>query len=118
MTFYGTLVSGAGWIVPKKYVERMGDDGFRKAPVGLGPYKFVSYTAGVELVLEAFEGYWRKTPAVKRLVMRVIPDESTRLAALKGGEIDIAYSIRGDLANALQQTAGLSLKSIVLQATH
>src|SRR6195256_2627575 len=60
MAYYGTLASGAGWIVPRKYVERVGDEGFKKHPVGLGPYKFVSHTPGVELVLEAFEGYWRK----------------------------------------------------------
>ena len=117
LTFYSTA-SGAGWIVPKKYVEKVGDDGFRKHPIGAGPYKFVSYTPGIELVLEAFDGYWRKTPSVKTLVMRVIPEESTRLAALKHGEVDIAYSIRGDLARELQQTAGLSLKSVVLQATN
>src|SRR6266699_1441003 len=58
--FYGTLATGAGWIVPKKYVEKVGDDGFKKHPVGLGPYKFVSYTPGIELVVEAFEDYWRK----------------------------------------------------------
>jgi len=62
MAYYGTLATGAGWIVPKKYVEKVGDEGFRKQPVGLGPYKFVSHTPGVELVLEAFEGYWRKVP--------------------------------------------------------
>jgi peptide/nickel transport system substrate-binding protein len=67
LTFYSSA-SGAGWIVPKKYVEKVGDEGFRKAPIGAGPYKFVSFNPGVELVLEAFEGYWRKTPAVKRLV--------------------------------------------------
>src|SRR5262252_8806992 len=67
MTFYGTFASGAGWIVPKKYVEQVGPEGFKKAPVGLGPYKFVSFKPGVELVLEASEGYWRKKPAVKRL---------------------------------------------------
>ena len=66
------------WIVPKKYVEKVGDEGFKKAPIGAGPYKFVSFNPGVELVLEAFEGYWRKTPSVKRLVMKVIPDEATR----------------------------------------
>src|SRR5712691_11293137 len=44
MTFYGTVVSGAGWIVPKKYVEQVGDDGFKRHPIGLGPYKFVSHT--------------------------------------------------------------------------
>ena len=62
MTFYGTPATGAGWIVPKKYVEKVGDDGFKKAPVGAGPYKFVSFTPGVELVLEANEQYWRKSP--------------------------------------------------------
>ena len=93
LTFYAEA-SGAGWIVPKKYLEKVGDDGFKKAPIGAGPYKFVSFTPGVELVLEAFDQYWRKTPSVKRLVLRVIPDEATRLAALKRGEVDIAYSIR------------------------
>ena len=90
-----------GWIVPKKYVEKVGEDGFKKAPIGAGPYKFVSFAPGVELVLEAFEQYWRKPPTVKRLVMRVIPDEATRLAALKRGEVDIAFSIRAELAEEL-----------------
>jgi hypothetical protein len=60
--------------VPKKYVEKVGDDGFKKAPVGAGPYKVVSFNPGVDLVMEAFEGYWRKTPSVKRLVFRSMPD--------------------------------------------
>jgi len=110
MTFYGTMATGAGWIVPKKYVERVGDDGFKKVPVGAGPYKFVSFTPGVELVVEANEHYWRKTPGVKRLVFKSIPDESTRLAMLKRGEADIAYSIRGALAEELRRTPGLTLK--------
>jgi peptide/nickel transport system substrate-binding protein len=114
LTFYSSA-SGCGWVVPKKYVEQVGDDGFKKAPIGAGPYKFVSFTPGVELVLEAFEDYWRKPPSVKRLVMKVIPDESTRLAALKRGEIDIAYSIRGELAEELQRTPGLTLKPVVAQ---
>ncbi|HJV58897.1 MAG TPA: ABC transporter substrate-binding protein [Methylomirabilota bacterium] len=115
LTFY-TNATGAGWIVPRRYVEKVGDEGFKKAPVGAGPYKFVSFTPGVELVLEAFEQYWRKPPSVKRLVLRVIPDEATRLAALKRGEVDIAYSIRGELAEELQKTPGLALKPAVIQA--
>src|SRR6516225_5969413 len=51
LTFYATA-SGAGWVVPKKYVEQVGDEGFKKSPVGAGPYKFVSFTPGVELVFE------------------------------------------------------------------
>jgi peptide/nickel transport system substrate-binding protein len=116
LTYY-VGATGAGWIVPKKYVEQVGDDGYKKAPIGAGPYKFVSFVPGQELVLEAFESYWRKTPNVKRLVFRVIPDESTRLAALKRGEIDIAYSIRGELAEELQRTKGLTLKATVISGT-
>ena len=115
LTFY-TNATGAGWIVPRKYVEKVGDEGFKKAPVGAGPYKFVSFTPGVELVLEAFEQYWRKSPSVKRLVLKVIPDEATRLAALKRGEVDIAYSIRGELAEEVTKTPGLTLKPAVIQA--
>src|SRR3989454_6246445 len=70
MTFYATPASGAGWIVPKKYVEKVGDEGFKKAPIGAGPYKLTSFNPGVELVLDAHDRYWRKTPAVKRLVWR------------------------------------------------
>ena len=116
LTFYATA-TGAGWIVPRKYVERVGDDGFKKAPIGAGPYKFVSFTPGVELVLEAFDQYWRKRPGVRRLVFKVIPDESTRLAALKRGEADIVYSIRGALAEEARRTPGLQLKPTVLQGT-
>ncbi len=117
MTFYSSA-TGAGWIVPKKYVEKVGEEGFKKAPVGAGPYRFVSSTPGVELVFEAFEQYWRKTPNVKRLVFRVIPDESTRLAALKRGEADIAYAISGELGKELKRTPGLTLKPTVIQSTH
>jgi len=90
MTFYGTTATGAGWIVPKKYVEKVGQEGFQRAPIGAGPYKFVSSAPGIELVLEAFEGYWRKIPSVKRLVLKSVPDESTRAAALKRGEVLIS----------------------------
>ncbi len=109
MTFYGTSASGAAWIVPKKYVEKVGDDGFKKAPIGAGPYRVVSFTPGVELVLEAFEGYWRKTPSVKRLVLRSITEEATRAAALKKGEVDIAYLLTGPIAEEIRRTPNLKL---------
>ena len=115
---YYTSASGAGWIVPKTYVERVGDEAFKKAPVGAGPYKFVSFTPGVELVMEAFDGFWRKKPSVKRLVFKMIPDEATRLAALKRGEVDIVYAIRGELAEELQKTKGLALRPSVINSAN
>ena len=114
MTFYGTTASGAGWIVPKKYVEKVGDDGFKAAPIGAGPYRVVSFKPGVELVLEAFDGYWRKAPSVKRLVMRSMPDESTRAAALKAGEVDIAFLLTGPTAEAIQKTPGYKVVAPLL----
>src|SRR5205823_1765053 len=111
LTFYSSA-SGAGWIVPKKYVEKVGDDAFKKAPVGAGPYKFVSFTPGVELVMEAFDGYWRKTPSVKRLVLRSVPDEATRAAALKRGDIDVTYLLNGPIAADVRRTPGLTLTAM------
>jgi peptide/nickel transport system substrate-binding protein len=117
MTFYGTPASGAGWIVPKKYVEKVGDEGFKKAPIGAGPYKLTSFNPGVELVLEAHDRYWRKAPAVKRLVWKVVPEDLTRLAMLKRGEVDVAYSLRGPLGEEVQRTAGLKLVPTIISAT-
>src|SRR3954454_14153642 len=74
MTFYATA-TGASWIVPKKYVEKVGEDGFKNAPIGAGPYRFISSAPGIDVVFEAFDQYWRKTPSVKRLVFKMIPEE-------------------------------------------
>jgi peptide/nickel transport system substrate-binding protein len=109
MTFYGTSATGAGWVVPKAYVEKVGDDGFKRAPIGAGPYRFVSFNPGVELVMEAWEGYWRKVPSIKRLVYRSLPEETTRAAALKKGEVDIAYLLTGPVAADIQRTPGFKL---------
>ena len=114
MLFYGTTASGAGWIVPKKYVEKVGEDGFKKAPIGAGPYRVVSSTPGVELVLEAFDGYWRKAPSIKRLVMRTMTEETTRAAALKRGEVDLAYLFAGPVAEELRRTPGVKLEAPLL----
>ena len=109
MTFYGTFATSAAWIAPKKYIEQVGVDGFKKAPVGLGPYKFVSHTPGVELVMEAVEGYWRKTPSVKRLVYKSVTEATTRLAMLKRGEVDIAYLLDATLAEEVKRDPNLKL---------
>src|SRR2546430_1254986 len=114
IAFYGTSATGASWIVPKKYVEKVGEEGFKKAPVGAGPFKFVSFNPGIELVLEAFPEYWRKPPQVKRFGMRSIPDESTRAAAVKTGEVDIAFLFVGAAAEDLKRSPGVRLTAPLL----
>jgi len=117
MTFYASPATGASWIVPKKYVEKVGEEGFKKAPVGAGPYKLASFNPGIELVFDSHDRYWRKTPAVKRLVWRTVTEDLTRLAMLKRGEVDVAYSLRGTLGEEAKRTPGITLKPVVISAT-
>src|SRR5262249_15342895 len=106
----------AGWVVPRSYLERVGEEGFRMAPIGAGPYKFVSFKPGIELVLEAYEAYWRKPPSIQRLVFRSLPDETTRAAALKHGEVDLAMLLTGPIAQDIRATPGLRLAAPLLGA--
>jgi peptide/nickel transport system substrate-binding protein len=112
LTFYGSPATGAGWIVPKQYTEKVGTQEFKNAPVGLGPYRFVSHEPGIELVLEANTGYWRKTPSIKRIVMKGVPEPTTRLAMLKKREADVAYGIYGPLAEEVRRDPSLKLESL------
>jgi peptide/nickel transport system substrate-binding protein len=89
----------------------VGEDGFKKAHIGTGPYKDVSFSPGIELTLEAFDGYWRKVPSVKRLVLKSLPDETTRAAALKKGDADVVYFIIVPVAEEVRRTPDLKLSS-------
>ncbi|HEV8438332.1 MAG TPA: ABC transporter substrate-binding protein [Methylomirabilota bacterium] len=109
MTFYGTTATGAGIVVPKKYIGQVGDEGFRKHPIGAGPYRFVSHKPGVEVVLEAYPAYWRRVPNVKRFVMKSVPEGTTRVAMLKKGEADIAYALEGEDAENVRRDPRLTL---------
>jgi peptide/nickel transport system substrate-binding protein len=82
-------------VVPKKYVEKVGEAGFKKHPIGAGPYKFVEFVTGVRLVGEAFEDYWRKVPHIKRMEFHIINEPATRLAMARRGEVDISTLMQG-----------------------
>jgi peptide/nickel transport system substrate-binding protein len=110
LIFFGTPATGAGWVVPKKYVEQVGDEGFKKHPIGAGPYRFVSHTPGIDLTVEAYEAYWRQVPRVQRLVFKSVPEATTRMAMLKKGEADIGYTLPALLAEEARRDAKLTLK--------
>jgi peptide/nickel transport system substrate-binding protein len=117
LVFYATPATGAAWIVPKKYLEKVGEDGFRRQPVGLGPYRFSRMTPGIELVLEANEQYWRKKPSIKRVVIKGVPDRTSRMAMLKTGEADIGYLMVGLEAATIQADPKLRLARVIPPAT-
>jgi peptide/nickel transport system substrate-binding protein len=96
--FLEYLLPGAstlGWIVPKKYLQKVGDDEFKRHPIGCGPYKFVEFEAGQKLIAEAFDDYWRKVPHIKRMEFYIVPEPGTRLTMVKRGEADIATLMTG-----------------------
>lgn len=104
--------STIGWVVPKNYMERVGESGFRKHPVGCGPYKFVEFKPGVKLVGEAFEGFWRKVPSVKRIETFIVTEASTRLAMLKTGEVDIATAFSSVYVDEVKKDPKLIFKPV------
>src|SRR5205814_876675 len=109
LMLYGSPASGAGWIVPKAYYEKVGKDGFKNAPIGAGPYRVVRQTAGTEVEFEAFADYWRKPPAVKTMIMKGVPEGATRVALLKTGEVDFINLVPGELLNTVKADPNLQL---------
>lgn len=100
--------------VPKRYFESVGEEQFNKAPVGTGPWKFVSRTPGQELRLTLNEDYWNKEhmPTVKNLVIRVIPEDLTRVSAFRTGEIDWMDNVPLPLVKEFQSMQGVTTASV------
>jgi peptide/nickel transport system substrate-binding protein len=69
----------------------------------------VSHTPEIEVVLEAYEGYWRKLPHIKRQIMKGVPEATTCLAMLKQGEADIAIAVEGPVAEEVKRDPHLTL---------
>ena len=88
------------YIVPPKYMKQVGIEGFTKAPVGTGPYKFVEWKKAEHLILEAFPGYWKDSPKgmpkIKTIVFRTIPETTTQIAELLSGGVDIIRNLPPD----------------------
>lgn len=80
-----------GQLMPKKYIETVGVEGFRKKPIGSGPWKFVKNVPGDRIEYEAIDyPHYRGTPHFKRLIILLVPEESTRVAMVTTGEAAIA----------------------------
>jgi peptide/nickel transport system substrate-binding protein len=110
-TFLTTLAISWG-MVPPVYIAEVGLDGFNRRPVGTGPFRFVSRSAGERILYEANPDYWRAGyPKVAELEFRVIPDASTRLAAIQTGEIHIANRLTPDQARVLEGVRGVEVVS-------
>jgi len=105
-------------IVPKHYLEEVGTEGFVAHPIGTGPFKFVSANGLDEIVMERFDDYYGGAPdlepvgpaCVSQVVFKVIPEASTRVAALLAGEVDIIQAVPAELVDTLAQTPGIQVQ--------
>jgi len=99
-------------IVPKAYVERVGDQAFNLKPLGSGPYQLHEWQKGVQVTLDANDSYWRGKPPFKSVIFRAVPDVSTRVADLKTGRADLIRLLPPDEAIALKRDARLAVLSV------
>ena len=87
----------------------MGDDAFGRNPVGSGPYKFVSWTAGDSIVIEKNEDYWGDQSILNTITFRIITESSSRTIDLESGGIDLALSIPNTDADRIAENADTQL---------
>ncbi|SDR15904.1 peptide/nickel transport system substrate-binding protein [Rhizobiales bacterium GAS113] len=99
-------------IVPKAYVEKVGDQQFNLRPVGSGPYKLRSWQRGVSITLDAVPDYWRGKPPFQSVVFRAVPDGPTRVADLRAGRADLVRNLTPDDAEALKSERGVAVLSV------
>jgi peptide/nickel transport system substrate-binding protein len=100
---------GGPAIVSKSYYDRVGEEKFVKNPAGTGPYKFVNYAHGEYVDIERFEDYWGHKPSVKEARFYFIPEDTTRIAKLKTGEIDFTNMVPYPSVKEVQNSAGLKI---------
>jgi len=97
-------------IVPKAYVERVGDAEFAEHPVGAGPFRFVAWRRGEHIMMRRFDDYYGGAPdippvgpaRVGTLVFRPIPEPATRVAALKANECDLIEGLPPHLIGSIE----------------
>jgi peptide/nickel transport system substrate-binding protein len=96
-------------IIPKAYVEKVGDAEFAQKPIGTGPFSFVEWKKGDRLVMKANDKYFGGVPKIKQVVFRVIPEAASRIAALESGEVDIAATIPTSEVKRLQDKKNIKV---------
>lgn len=111
------LALDAASIVSRRAIEENGEDHFNLNPVGAGPYKFVSWEIGGDIVLEAFEDYYSGAPAIKTIIIRTVPEAINRVIGLETGEIDVAIDLKAEGVPSIEDNPDLKYLETLTQTT-
>ena len=103
------LASPYAAIMPRAYTEATDFDTLQLAPIGAGPYKISEVVPADRIVLERHDDYWMGPAAAAEIVIRVIPETSTRVAALQSGEVDFITTVSPDLVDQIDSADGLRI---------
>jgi len=93
--FLANMAMHSATIVSPTAVKKYGKD-FSRNPVGTGPFKFVSWSPGVEIVVEKNPDYWGGAPNVDKVIYRPIIDDQARMNELEAGSVDFIVNIPPD----------------------
>jgi peptide/nickel transport system substrate-binding protein len=112
------LAAAGSQIVPKAYLERIGQEAFAQRPVGSGPYRLVSWTSGGDLVLERHPGYWGGPAAFERIVFRRQRDPAQGVAALLAGEAGLVTSVLPEHMEAIDRSGRARVEGVLFNGLH
>ena len=113
-TVFPTLLRGLSDIIiePRHYYEKAGPSAFASHPLGTGPFVFREWVPGDHYTLTANKDYWGGAPKFDRLVIRTIPDGSTRVASLVTGESQIIEEVPIDLIDQVAESGTAKVDEI------
>jgi peptide/nickel transport system substrate-binding protein len=100
------------FVLPQKYFQSVGADGFARHPIGTGPYEFVSMTNGQDVVLRANAHYWGRPPQIASVTFYGIPQAAQRANALATGEVDMVNHLTPDLLPVISSRPTLAVSAM------
>ncbi len=106
-TLFKWMAFLTGYILPKAYFEKVGAEGFEKAPIGSGPYKVDAFERNAFLRLKAHAGYWGGKPAFDTVVFKFVTDPTSRVAEMESGGSDLTFEIPYEEFDRLKGKPGL-----------
>ena len=107
-TLFKWMAFLTGYVLPKAYFEKVGAEGFEKAPIGSGPYKVDAFERNAFLRLKAHPQYWGPKPAFETVVFKFVTDPTSRVAEIELGGSDVTFEIPYEEFDRLKSKPGLA----------